>query len=96
MVQDVVNEFVFSDSEREEINLCLTCPFPECTNCLDSKNGPREPGERPRRKRTLRQDNVRDLLLRTDLPLYKIAGYAHVSMATAKAVQAELRDEGLI
>lgn len=92
---DVVYQLNFSDTEKKEIELCLNCPFPECTNCLRSDH---EPGQRPVRTLStaaIMRKKIRELMLTTNLSQSKIARHVGCSVYLTRQVLDELVAEGL-
>ena len=86
-------EDYYTDEEKKDIILCLECPYPTCTNCLERKH---KPGVRPDIKAFNRRMAITDMLLEGKYPLYVIARLAHSSMATVKTVEAEMKEAGRI
>lgn len=90
--------FTVVDSD-EDIKLCLTCPYPECTNCLDSD---REPGKRPERlprakyyRKLAQREACRPLLLGGMSP-YKVSNIVGCTNWLATQVRNQLVAEGLL
>ena len=92
---DFIYNLEFTENEKKDIQLCLNCPYPECTNCLDRDH---KPGERPERgvysKYEELREKIRDLMLNTNLSNRKIASYLGCSMYHVNVVSRELRGEG--
>ena len=73
-----------TDEEREqqEIQMCLTCPFPKCVNCLSNR------ADKRMRRQMYRIEQVRDLAGR-GLPDNQIAKYLGIGTATVFRLRKE-------
>lgn len=92
---DTVYQLSFSPAEKKEIELCLNCPFPECTNCLRNEHEPGKRPERTMRTAAIMRQRIRELMLTTSLPQTRIASYVGCSVYLTRQVLDELKAEGL-